>query len=97
MKALVMKLQPISECPSGFGQYQPTLGSSVFTARVTQKIRRVKKIEGNVQNGGNSMVVSIGDENSDPWNGEIAGLFVWENDTPKRVEAARKSGQLIES
>ena len=92
----MMKLQPISTCPSGFGQYQPTLGSSPFTARVTQKIRRVKSAEGNVQNGGNSMVVSIGDENTETWNGEIAGLFVWENDTPKRVEAARKSGQLIE-
>jgi hypothetical protein len=43
------------------------------------------------------MVVSIGDENTETWNGEIAGLFVWENDTPKRVEAARKSGQLIEN
>ena len=93
---ITMQLLPISACPSGFGQYQPALGSSSFTARVTQQIRRLKHIEGNVQNGGTGMVVEIGDENSEPWNGDAVGLFVWGNGTPKRIEAARKNGQLIE-
>jgi len=87
-----MILQLISACPSGFGEYQPELGSGQFTINTTQRFIHRPNIEGKVQYGGYSTVIEFLD--TTPGGNEMEGLFVWLNDTPSRISMARKSGQM---
>ena len=89
MKNIVMQLQSINPCSSGFGEYELSLGSDPFYARTTGKIMRHKNIEGKVHYGGYAPVISVGFEDRED---EPREMFVWLNATPSRRQSATQNG-----